>query len=226
MKNLLQAQAPVDRGQKSGFHTSAVLTAALIALIAAGGCTPSAAPPATGATANTGTLAPLAAAANEAPALPAASKPAHTPLQAPRRVAAAPRPATQQPAETAVLVEAAPAPKPVCGNCGKVEAATAVQVQGQGSGIGAIAGGVLGGVVGHQVGGGRGKDAMTILGALGGGLAGNEVEKRQRSSTVYDIRIRMADGSRRNFTQHQALAVGQHVRVEGEELMLDGSAVN
>jgi outer membrane lipoprotein SlyB len=101
-----------------------------------------------------------------------------------------------------------------------------VQVQGQGSGLGAIAGGVLGGVVGHQVGGGRGKDAMTILGAVGGGLTGNEVEKRQRASTVYDIRIRMADGSRRNFTQSQSLAVGQKVRVEGEQLMLDGAAAH
>ena len=226
MKNLLQAQAPIDRGQKSGFHTSAVLTAVLGALIAAGGCSPSAVPPAAGAPVNSGTVAPLAAATNEAPAVNAASKPAHNPAQAPRHVVATPKPATPPPVKATAMAEPAPAPKPVCGNCGKVEAATAVQVQGQGSGIGAIAGGVLGGVVGHQVGGGRGKDAMTILGALGGGLAGNEVEKRQRSSTVYDIRIRMADGSRRNFTQHQALAVGQHVRVEGEELMLDGAAVN
>jgi len=56
----------------------------------------------------------------------------------------------------------------------------------------------------------------TVVGAVGGGLAGNEIEKRQRATTVYELKIRMADGTLRSVTQSQALTVGQQVRVEGE----------
>lgn len=109
-------------------------------------------------------------------------------------------------------------PKPVasrCDSCGVVEAVTPVQVKGEGTGLGAAAGGVLGGVIGHQMGGGRGKDAMTVIGAVGGGMAGHEIEKRQRTRTAYQLRVRMADGSLRTLTQADALAVGQTVRLEG-----------
>jgi outer membrane lipoprotein SlyB len=99
-----------------------------------------------------------------------------------------------------------------------VESVSAVQQAGQGTGLGAVAGGVLGGVLGHQVGGGTGKTAMTVLGAVGGGLAGNEVEKRARSETLFDVRVRMEDGSSRSFQRPQALAVGTHVVVEGSNL--------
>jgi outer membrane lipoprotein SlyB len=107
---------------------------------------------------------------------------------------------------------------PPCNTCGVVESSLAVQQKGQGTGLGAVAGGVLGGVVGHQLGGGSGKQALTVLGAVGGGLAGNEIEKRQRASTVYQLKIRMADGSVRALTQGKALPVGQHVHVDGEQV--------
>jgi outer membrane lipoprotein SlyB len=106
----------------------------------------------------------------------------------------------------------------LCASCGTVESVTAVQQPGQGTGLGAVAGGVLGGVLGHQVGGGNGKTAMTVLGAVGGGLAGNEVEKRARSETLFDVRVRMEDGSTRSFQRPQALAVGTRVVVEGSSL--------
>ena len=106
----------------------------------------------------------------------------------------------------------------ICTSCGTVESVTAVQEKGQGTGLGAVAGGVLGGVVGHQVGGGTGKTAMTVLGAIGGGLAGNEVEKRARSETLFDMRVRMEDGSTRSFQRAQSLAVGTRVIVEGSTL--------
>jgi uncharacterized protein YcfJ len=72
--------------------------------------------------------------------------------------------------------------------------------------------------VGHQVGGGNGKTAMTVLGAIGGGLAGNEVEKRARSETEFDIQVRMEDGNVRTFRRTQSMAVGTHVVVEGTTL--------
>ena len=106
----------------------------------------------------------------------------------------------------------------LCASCGIVESVTAVKQKGEGTGLGAVAGGVLGGVVGHQVGGGKGKTAMTVLGAIGGGLAGNEVEKRARSETLYDVQVRMEDGSVRTFQRPQSMVVGTHVVVEGTSL--------
>ena len=116
----------------------------------------------------------------------------------------------------------------VCSTCGVVESVNAVQEKGEGTGIGAVAGGVLGGVVGHQVGGGNGKTAMTVLGALGGGLAGNEVEKRVRSETRYDVRVRMEDGSSRVFHQAQSFSVGTRVIADGSTLRIarDSAASN
>ncbi len=52
-------------------------------------------------------------------------------------------------------------------------------------------------MIGHQFGGGRGKDVATVVGALGGGYAGNQIQgslqesdtyttTQQRCKTVYD----------------------------------------
>ena len=84
--------------------------------------------------------------------------------------------------------------------------------------MGAVAGGVIGGVLGNQVGKGQGKTAMTILGAIGGGVAGNEIEKQQRAETVYEVTIRMDDGSYRTLTQRSAPPTGTRVEVEGNSL--------
>ncbi|MDE2402665.1 MAG: glycine zipper 2TM domain-containing protein [Burkholderiales bacterium] len=104
----------------------------------------------------------------------------------------------------------------VCASCGVIESVHAVQQRGQGTGLGAVAGGVLGGAVGNQMGKGQGNAAMTVLGALGGGYVGNEVEKTQRANTVYEVRVRMDDGSVRTFTQNTEPAPGTHVRVDGD----------
>jgi outer membrane lipoprotein SlyB len=106
----------------------------------------------------------------------------------------------------------------VCSTCGVVEGVRAVEQKGQGTGLGAVAGGVAGAAVGNQFGHGKGKAAMTILGAVGGGLAGNEVEKRARSETVYEVRVRMDDGSTRTFTQKTAPTPGARVTVDGNTL--------
>ncbi len=163
-----------------------------------------------------------------APALVAQS------LQQPTAVASAhaDRPVPAQPVQavrasaaggpTAAVLAQAPAPAPArapaCAGCGTVEAVKAVQVQGEGSGLGAVAGGVAGAVVGHQFGGGTGKTALTVLGAVGGGVAGHEVEKRVRASTAYDVTVRLDDGSRRTLRRNEALAVGSRVTVQGNSL--------
>lgn len=112
-----------------------------------------------------------------------------------------------------------------CATCGVVESVQAVQQQGQGTGVGVVAGGVAGGLLGNQIGGGKGKTAMTVLGAIGGGFAGNEVEKRVRTETVYDVTVRMDDGSTRSFRRAQAMAVGAAVVVDGDTLRLSDSSI-
>ncbi len=116
-----------------------------------------------------------------------------------------------------------PAPEPVrvaaaCSYCGVVESVDAVQRKGQGTGVGVVAGGVLGAAVGNQVGHGNGRAAMTVLGAVGGGLAGNEVEKRARAETVYQVRIKFDDGTVRTIEQATAPKVGARVEMQGSKL--------
>ena len=144
---------------------------------------------------------------------------------------AAPAPATK-PKVPAVVAQAPrpAAPRPVvCADCGTVEAVTAVQRQGEVNGvavgnttvgIGTVAGGVLGGLLGNQVGGGNGKTAMTVLGAAGGAFAGNTIEKNMKKVTVYEVRVRMNDGSTRTLEVSSSLPVGSKVIVEGKNLRL------
>ncbi|MEI2415408.1 glycine zipper 2TM domain-containing protein [Orrella sp. JC864] len=109
-----------------------------------------------------------------------------------------------------------------CRNCGTVESVRQIQVPvGDRSNglVGTVAGGVVGGVVGNQFGGGSGKTALTILGGLGGALAGREIERNiqgQRTVTRHEMRVRMSDGSLRTFTSQEPfhLASGDHVLVQ------------
>jgi len=145
------------------------------------------------------------------------------PVPAPA-LAAAPVPAAPAPAALpAPAAQPAPAPAraaPPCPRCGTVVSVTSVKVKGQGTGVGAVAGGLLGGVVGNQFGHGGGRTAMTVLGAVGGGFAGNEVEKHVRAETLFDVRVRMRDGSHRTFRQAHPPAVGARVVVDGDRLRI------
>ncbi len=92
-----------------------------------------------------------------------------------------------------------PAAVIICNDCGVIESVREIKKEGQGSGAGAVGGAVLGGVVGHQTGGGRGRDVMTVLGALGGAMAGNQVEKNAKTTTEYRIAVRFEDGTTRLY---------------------------
>jgi outer membrane lipoprotein SlyB len=102
-----------------------------------------------------------------------------------------------------------------CTSCGTVESIRAVELKGNATGLGAVAGGVTGAVVGNQMGRGNGNTAMTILGAAGGALAGNEIEKNVKKHYSYRVTVRMDDGSFRTLSQPSApaFAVGERVRV-------------
>ena len=144
-----------------------------------------------------GNLAP----APQIPAQPLAPRPASSRRlgSPPRRV---PRAAPAQPR---------PAAPVVCQSCGVVESVRQVQAPVRDNSdhlIGTIAGGVAGGVVGNQFGGGNGKTALTVLGAVAA-LAGREVERnirQQQTVTHYELTVRMSDGSAVN-SQRPAVRV-------------------
>ena len=110
----------------------------------------------------------------------------------------------------------------VCQSCGTVESVTPVQrsTKSEGPGMGAVAGGVLGAVLGNQVGHGNGRAAATLLGAVGGGYAGNAIEGNMKQVTVYKVGVHMDDGSRRTVEISQPPSVGSAVAVEGSNLRL------
>lgn len=105
-------------------------------------------------------------------------------------------------------------------NSGSVVAINAIQAPEPTTGIGAVGGAVAGGLLGNQIGGGRGRTIATIAGAIGGGLAGNGIEHEVRKATTYQVQVRMADGSYRNFTYQTPpqFAVGERVHVDGGAL--------
>ena len=152
-----------------------------------------------------------------------AAKPApvqhHTkPLHAPQPMQAQNTPQYDEPVQVARAA--------VCSNCGTIESIHAVQQQApsNGVGIGAVAGAVLGGILGNQVGGGNGRKLATVAGAVGGGFAGNEVENRTRTTTSYEIRVRMEDGSSRSFSDsgQSGWRSGDRVKVVNGSLTSQG----
>ena len=115
-------------------------------------------------------------------------------------------------AGTAVLAVPALA---ACPNCGTVTDVKTVKKQGEGTGLGAVAGGVIGGVLGHQVGSGRGNTAATVVGAGAGAYAGHQIEKNQKSTTSYQVVVKLEDGKTRtfNYAKETSWRVGDRVKV-------------
>lgn len=108
----------------------------------------------------------------------------------------------------------------VCNECGTVTDIKAVKIEGDASGVGAVAGGVVGGVLGHQVGGGRGKDLATIGGVAGGAYVGHQMEKKSKAKTQYHIIVEMEDRSSRTFkySSPTSYKVGDRVVVRDGKL--------
>ncbi|MEO8442568.1 MAG: glycine zipper 2TM domain-containing protein [Betaproteobacteria bacterium] len=122
-----------------------------------------------------------------------------------------------------------PAPLPVaqrgvashsCADCGVIESTRAVKSKGEGTGIGAVGGAVAGGLIGNQIGAGRGNTVATVVGAVGGAVAGNEVEKRVKSTTAYEVTVRLDDGSSRVVNEGSASAwhAGDRVKIVSGEI--------
>jgi outer membrane lipoprotein SlyB len=108
----------------------------------------------------------------------------------------------------------------VCGDCGVIASVTPVKKAGDAGWAGTLGGAAAGGLAGNQFGKGSGKTAMTVVGVLGGALAGREVEKQVTSSTVYQVVVNMEAGGQRTVTVSSAegLAPGTRVHVNGNSV--------
>jgi outer membrane lipoprotein SlyB len=159
------------------------------------------------------------------PAQAQAPADAQTQQPQPAPVAASPTPAqaqyAQQQQQSGQYAQQPPPQPAYCASCGTVVAISAVRQEGHGTGVGAVGGAVVGGLVGNQFGGGVGRGAMTVLGAVGGGFAGNAVEKNIRSTTAYSVHVRLESGKNRYFTYHEAppFQQGERVHIENGALV-------
>ncbi|MGH8671519.1 MAG: glycine zipper 2TM domain-containing protein [Burkholderiales bacterium] len=128
---------------------------------------------------------------------------------------------SQQAVHTEPKVAEAPASPSVaqapvaCADCGVIDAITPVEQEGSASGVGAIAGGVAGALLGNQVGKGTGRTIATVIGAAGGAYAGHKIEQNVRKDTVWNITLRMDDGTYRTLseTTQPSWYVGQKVKL-------------
>ena len=145
-------------------------------------------------------------AAVEAPA--AKSEPMPAPVQSKPVVrkhvakAAAPRPAEPvvyrdfgDPVTVAQAPQSVEAPKPVVkpGLLGTVESVREVEQKGDAKGVGAVGGGLAGAVLGHNI--GDHNKLVTVLGAAGGALLGNQIEKTARATKHWEMTVRFDDGT-------------------------------
>lgn len=161
-----------------------------------------------------------AAPASAAPAS-AASIPTAAAVHAPPTAATPSTPASAAPAPVrqavkAPVKQATAAQAAIDPTMGTVVSIDRVDVSSANNGIGAVAGAVVGGVAGHQVGGGRGKDVATVLGAVGGAVAGNAIEKYERKTYRYDVLVRAADGSTRtlHYSSPPSFGVGERISLK------------
>ncbi|MGK2900345.1 MAG: glycine zipper 2TM domain-containing protein [Burkholderiaceae bacterium] len=112
-------------------------------------------------------------------------------------------------------------PVPVYAEFGRVENIGYVQTSQRTSGAGAILGAVIGGVIGNQFGHGGGKALATGAGVVGGAVAGNAIEGRnRRDDEVYRVQVRFDNGSVRDFDFQRIddLRIGDRVKFEGGQL--------
>jgi outer membrane lipoprotein SlyB len=97
-----------------------------------------------------------------------------------------------------------------CPDCGTVQSVVQVKRKGEAKGVGAVAGGVVGGVAGKQI-----ADSKTgmVVGAAGGAVAGHMIEKQLKRYKVWEVTVKMDDGSIRKseYKDQPPFAAGQRV---------------
>lgn len=136
---------------------------------------------------------------------------APVPVRQPERVAAA----TPQSYEPRPVVRERVPVVAACESCARVTDVHTETRRGDTSGVGAVGGAVVGGLLGNMVGGGNGRKLATVAGAVGGGYAGNEIEKNRKSYNVWVIQVQDRDGRTRRFERNSdpGVQVGDEVRL-------------
>ena len=106
---------------------------------------------------------------------------------------------------------------------GTVESVREVVEQKDASGLGMIAGGLIGGGLGSLVGGGTGRTVATVVGAVGGGYVGNQLEKGQ-TQVSYQVGVKYDDGTWATIRQTSptGLRIGDRVVVTDSGIQLLG----
>ncbi|MFT7722771.1 MAG: glycine zipper 2TM domain-containing protein [Roseateles sp.] len=146
-----------------------------------------------------------------------APEPVTAAAPAPQRLAADTPLRETRPAPAAKHAQPAPqqAQAALCQGCARVTSVYTETRRGKASGVGAVGGAVVGGLLGNMVGGGNGRKLATVAGAVGGGYAGHEIEKNQKSHTVWVVQVQERDGRTRRFERSAdpGLRVGDEVRL-------------
>jgi len=149
---------------------------------------------------------------------PAITQPAAKPAKKPVHKSSKPRqvePVANREYAEAPRIEQAPQPAVQPGNLATVQAVREVKQPGEHTVLGPAAGGVAGAVVGSQFGHGNGRKVMTVLGALGGAMAGKHIEKQARGATRWEVEVRHDSGMQETVLSDVAPSFnpGDRVRV-------------
>lgn len=95
-----------------------------------------------------------------------------------------------------------------------VEAVRQVMIQRDSKGIGTVGGAVIGGLAGSTVGGGRGQDIATVVGAIGGLVAGQAIEEKANQRQGLEITVKYDSGETRIIVQEADVDVRPGDRVQ------------
>ncbi len=108
-----------------------------------------------------------------------------------------------------------------CTDCAVVESIRAVDAGGGRGYVGAITGGLVGAILGDQFGRGDGRRFARILGALGGALAGREIERGGLRRTRFEVVLRLPNGTAqtRSYESAPPFKVGDTVRLRAYSMV-------
>lgn len=100
---------------------------------------------------------------------------------------------------------------------GTITSIRPINIQGDSTG-GTLIGAGVGGLAANQIGGGSGRTAATVGGALLGGAAGSHIGQNVTSRRGLEIDVRLSDGGRRisvvqEVSPRENFSVGDRVRV-------------
>ena len=87
--------------------------------------------------------------------------------------------------------------------------------------VGTVIGAVVGGLLGNQVGKGNGKTAATVAGAVGGGFAGHAIGKNSGNGGYgWQVVVQLQNGQYATVTQRNPpqVQVGDYVMIRGDNV--------